>query len=119
MKTTFESLSHGQQRIMEDAWDMYNHKWNGHMLPIGEHMESLGNSTYDKLVDKGLLRQILIMAGWKYNEYGYVITPAGIELMRETKYVQTRTHRAELMRQFREGEITEAQLLDGLEHDAP
>lgn len=114
--TTFEQLTGDQQRIMEDAWDMYNHSWGGHMTPIGEHTHASSDSSYEKLTDMKLLHRVLVMAGWKHNEYGYEITPAGIQLMQETKYVKGRLYRAELLRKLRDGEITEAQFLDGLEN---
>ena len=119
MKTvTFEQLSSNQRRIMEEAWDASTHKL-GDIMPIGAHMHHPMDSDYEKLTDMKLLHRVLVMAGWRHNEYGYVITPAGIDMMQDTKYVTRRTHRTALIERFVAGEITEAQLLDELENGQP
>lgn len=114
--TTFDELSSNQQHIMEDAWDAYNHSWHGNIMPIGEHASIVINSDYERLADMKLLSRILLKAGWRHNEYGYEIAPAGVQMMADTKYVQRRKHRAELLNQYFEGTITEAQLLNGIEN---
>lgn len=113
---TFDELSNNQQRIMEDAWDAYNHSWHGDIMPIGEHALAVLDSDYEKLADMRLLHRVLLKAGFRHNEYGYEITPAGVQMMADTKYVKRRKHRAELLNQYVEGTITEAELLDEIEN---
>lgn len=110
---TWEQLSQQQQRILEDAYSGASMGLRD--LPIYEHVWEQRDSDTARLTDMGLLHRVLIMAGFRHNEYGYVITEAGKALVSQTEQMKKRAERNVWAQQYHDGKITMEQFLDLLD----